>query len=269
MVVKSNKLSVRKQCELLGIHRGGLYYKPVGESQENLAIMELIDRHHLEYPTEGVLSVQDALRELGHVVNHKRVRRLMRKMGIQVSYPKKNLSKLGLRKYIRPYLLRNLDVVRPNQVWEIDITYIPMSKGFMYLVAIIDVYSRYVVGWAVSNSLEASVSLSVLKEAIGEHGKPEIVNSDQGSQFTCHAWIEYLEREGIKISMDGKGRALDNVYIERLWRSVKYNHVYLYPADDGLELHAGLRKWFDRYNTKTHQGIGRRKPCELYSKRAA
>lgn len=261
-------MSIRKQCELLETHRSVIYYKPVEESKENLEIMRLIDNHHLEYPTEGVLRIQDFLNEQGYKVNHKRVRRLVRKMGIHTIYPKKNLSKLGKAVYIYPYLLRGLEIVRPNQVWEIDITYIPMEKGFMYLTAVIDVYSRYVVGWTISNSLEASVSLNVLKESIRMHGKPEIVNSDQGSQFTCKEWTEYLEKERIKISMDGKGRALDNIYIERLWRSVKYDYIYIHTIPEGLELYKGLRTYFERYNLKKHQGIGRKTPESMYKQAA-
>lgn len=264
LVKKDHKISVRGQCVLLGIHRGGLFYQPVQESTANLEIMRLMDENNLNHPTAGVLRMQDFLFGLGFLVNHKRVRRLLRKMGIMAIYPKRNLSKLGLAKYIQPYLLRGLKVVRPNQVWAIDITYIPMAKGFLYLTAIIDHYSRYVVGWGISNSLDAVNSHMVLKEAISIHGKPEIINSDQGCQFTCKDWIEYLEKEHIQISMDGKGRAIDNILIERLWRSVKYDYVYLHPVNDGLELYKGLRKHFAYYNDFPHQGIGRRAPVSLY-----
>lgn len=180
------ELSIRKQCELLELNRSIYYYQPRPEKPENLYFMRLMDEFWLKHPTYGVLQMQDFLRSQGYSVNHKRVRRLLRKMGIMAIYPKKNLSKLGNAKYIRPYLLRNLSVERPNQVWAIDITYIPMEKGFMYLTAIIDLYSRYVVGWNISNSLEATHSLEVLEKAIKIHGAPEIVNSDQGSQFTEH-----------------------------------------------------------------------------------
>ena len=209
--------------------------------------------------------MRDFLLALGIVANHKRVRRLLRLMGIMAIYPKKNLSRLGQAKYIRPYLLRDLKITRPNQVWAIDITYIPMPKGFLYLTAIIDVYSRYVVGWGISNTLDASCSLEVTKEAIEKHGKPEIINSDQGSQFTCHEWIEYLEKEEIKISMDGKGRAIDNIFIERLWRSVKYDYVYIKVPADGLELYQGLKEYFDYYNNQLcHQGINHQIPANKY-----
>jgi len=265
-VSASERLSIRKQCELLELNRSTLYYDAVGESEENLHIMRLMDEEFIEHPTHGVLQMQDYLLALSYAVNAKRVRRLLRKMGIMALYPKRNLSKLGHAKYIRPYLLRGLKVTRPNHVWAIDITYIPMAKGFMYLTAIIDVYSRYVVAWELFNSLDAENSLSVLKTAIAHHGKPEIVNSDQGSQFTCALWTEYAEKEAkITISMDGRGRATDNIYIERLWRTVKQDYVYICPASDGTELYQGLSKFFDYYNhVKTHQGIERNRPIDLY-----
>jgi putative transposase len=264
-VSEKTPLSKRQQCSLLGINRGSLYYEPTGEKEENLHVMRKMDEHYLKHPTAGVLRMQDFLFSIGFLVNHKRVRRLMRKMGLMAIYPKRNLSKLGLVKYIRPYLLKGLVIDRPNQVWAIDITYIPMQKGFMFLTAIIDLYSRYVVAWNISNTLDAECSLSVLKKAISMYGKPEIVNSDQGSQFTSALWTEYLEENEIKISMDGKGRALDNIFIERLWRSVKYDYVYLNPAVDGNELFHGLREYFDYYNhCQSHQGIGRRIPVDLF-----
>lgn len=264
-ITDNEKLSIRKQCELLNINRSNVYYKSAVESDENLKIMRIMDEHYLAHPTYGVLQMQDYLLQCGFIVNHKRVRRLLRKMGIMAIYPKRNLSKLGCAKYIRPYLLRGLKITKPNQVWAIDITYIPMVKGFMYLTAIIDLYSRYVVGWGVFNSLDAENSHSVLMKAIDEHSKPEIINSDQGSQFTCALWIEYLNKEGIKISMDGKGRAIDNIFIERLWRTVKQDYVYLNPEGNGIQLYKGLKSFFDYYNhQKTHQGIGRITPVGMY-----
>jgi putative transposase len=227
--------------------------------------MLIMDEHYLKHPTAGVIRMQDLLFALGFVVNHKRVRRLLRLMGLMAIYPKRNLSKLGLKKYIHPYLLKGLDIDRPNRVWAIDVTYVPMKNGFLYLTAIIDLYSRYIVGWGISNTLDAEASLSVMKEAIKEHGKPEIINSDQGSQFTCEIWIEHMKSEGILISMDGKGRAIDNIFIERFWRSVKYDHVYLYPASDGVELYQGLKNYMYHYNYELHhQGIDRRIPADLY-----
>ncbi len=263
----SNKeqLSVRKQCELLELSRSNVYYQAVGESEENLRIMRLMDEEFLEHPTHGVLQMQDFLFALGFMVNHKRLRRLLRKMGIMAIYPKRNLSKFGHAKYVRPYLLRGLTIDKPNQVWAIDITYIPMEKGFMYLTAIIDVYSRYIVGWDVFNSLDAENSLSVLKAAISRYGKPEIINSDQGSQFTCALWTEYVEKENIRVSMDGKGRATDNIFIERFWRTIKQDYVYIYPSTNGRELYKGLDKFIDYYNNKkAHQGIDRMIPSVLY-----
>jgi putative transposase len=265
LVDNEHTLSVRQQCELLEIHRSGFYYKPCGEKPENLEIMRLMDEHYLDHPTEGVIRMQDFLFALGFVVNHKRVRRLLRLMGLMAIYPKRNLSKLGLKKYIHPYLLKGLNIDRPNMVWAIDLTYIPMKNGFLYLTAIIDIYSRYVVGWGISNSLEADATLSVLKQAIKDHGKPEIVNSDQGSQFTCEKWVKYLKDEDIQISMDGKGRFIDNIFIERFWRSVKHDYVYLRPANDGIELYQGIKTYINYYNHELHhQGIGRRIPADLY-----
>lgn len=227
--------------------------------------MEKLDKHFLEHPTYGVLQMQDYLRLEGYSVNEKRVRRLLRTMGIMAIYPQKNLSKLLDAQYVHPYLLRGLNVERNNQVWEIDITYIPMHKGFMYLTAIIDVHSRFVVGWSLSNTLNAKVQQNLLLDSVKKYGTPEIVNSDQGAQFTCAGWVNALKELGIKISMDGKGRALDNIYIERLWRTVKRDYVYLNPADDGLELYQGLKKFFQEYNyKKAHQGIGRSIPAVIY-----
>ena len=259
-------LSIRRQCELLELNRSSVYYEAVGENDENLQIMRLMDEEFLEHPTHGVIQMQDFLFALNFTVNHKRVRRLLRKMGIMALYPKRNLSKLGHAKYIRPYLLRGLQIVRPNQVWAIDITYIPMAKGFMYLTAIIDVYSRYVVAWDIFNTLDAENSLVVLKKAISLNGKPEIINSDQGSQFTCELWTQYAEKEAkITISMDGRGRATDNIFIERLWRTVKQDYVYIRPPSDGKDLYKGLNKFFEYYNNvKTHQGIERVIPVSLY-----
>jgi putative transposase len=227
--------------------------------------MEKIDKYHLDEPSHGVLRTQDYLADIGYKISESRVRRLSRLMGIQCVYPGPNLSRLGQAKYIHPYLLRNLPIVRPNQIWAIDITYIPMRKGFLYLTAIIDIYSRFVVGWTISNSPAGENCLEVLREAINRYGKPEIINSDQGSQFTCEAWIEELKTKGIQISMDGKGRAIDNIYIERLWRSVKYDYVYLNPPEDGDELFNGLMSYFEKYNFRfKHHGIGRVTPASMF-----
>lgn len=272
-ISNNNKLSVRKQCQLLDTCHSSIYYQPKQESAQNLEIMQMMDSEFLEHPTHGVLQMQDYLRDNGLIVNTKRVRRLLRKMGIMAIFPQRNLSKQGQLKYVRPYLLRNLTIDHPNQVWAIDITYIPMAKGFMYLTAIIDVYSRYIVGWDISNSLETSNCLKVLKSAIAQYGMPQIINSDQGSQFTSHQWIDYLEtdlKKKIKISMDSKGRAKDNIFIERFWRTIKRDYIYLFPAQNGKELYAGIKSYIKYYNKeKSHQGIGRQSPVSLYVNSAA
>jgi putative transposase len=258
MVNRKEPLSIRCQCDLVSVNRGSFYYKPLGETEENLHIMRLMDEHYMERPSEGVIRMRDFLLTIG-------IRRLLRLMSIMAIYPKKNLSRLGQAKYIRPYLLKGLTIDHPNQVWAIDITYIPMPKGFLYLTAILDVYSRYVVGWCISNTLDAACCLNVTKEAIRKYGKPEIINSDQGSQFTCHEWIELLEKEEIKISMDGKGRAIDNIFIERFWRSVKWDYVYIKVPADGLELYKGLKEYMDYYNNVLcHQGIDHQIPAKRY-----
>jgi putative transposase len=267
----SKKLSVRKQCDLLCVNRSKLYYKPVAEKPENVKMMNILDKHLMSHPTEGVESMVLYLRECGYPVGPKRVRRLFRLLGRQTLYRRKNLTKLGLKKFIKPYLLRGLKITRPNQVWSTDITYIPMKKGFMYLTAIIDIYSRKIVGWSISNSLSAQWCRLTLEAAIAKHGKPEIVNSDQGTQYTSALWTHYLENQGIQISMDGKGRALDNVWIERFWKSIKYDYIFLNPADDGFELYEGVQNHIAYYNNKTHHTT-RQKPntrFQEYPKKAA
>ena len=237
MIDKQHRLSVRKQCGLLCINRSNLYYSPKKESDTNLILMTEIDKIHLKYPSFGIRRITQELREIGFIVNRKRVRRLMQLMRIATIYPKRNLSKLGKATYIRPYLLKDLKIEKANQVWQIDISYIPMKRGFMYLTAIIDVYSRYIVGWQLSNTLEKETQTLVMNEAIKKYGKPEIVNSDQGSQYTSNHWIGCMENHGIKISMDGKGRATDNIYIERFFRTIKYDYYNVpFNSDHGLSL---------------------------------
>lgn len=254
---------------MLQVSRSSLYYSPVGESQENLSIMKLMDSYHMEHPTTGVLGMQDMLRYEGYVVNHKRIRRLLHLMDLRAIFPRKCLSRCHYASYIYPYLLKPGERYEPNQVWSIDISYIPMKRGFMYLTAIIDVSSRFIVGWALSNTLEARICTEVLSEAIAKYGKPQIINSDQGAQFTCPRWINMLRDQHIKISMDGKGRAKDNIWIERFWKSIKQEYIYLNPADDGLELYQGILKYMNFYNYKrAHQGIGRVRPAEKYEKAA-
>ena len=249
---RTSQLSIRRQCELLSINRSNVYYKPVPEKPENLEMMNIMDRHLTKHPTEGVKSMVYLLMGMGFIVGPKRIRRLFKIMGRTTMYRRKNLTKLGSKEYIKPYLLKDLKITHANQVWCTDITYIPMRKGFMYMSAIIDVYSRKIVGWSISNTMSAQWCKNVLEEAIRRHGKPEIVNSDQGSQYTSALWTQYLEQEGIKISMDGKGRALDNVWIERFWKTIKYEYIYLNPADDGFELARGVQNHIDYYHQKIH-----------------
>ena len=261
---KTDDVSLRRQCDLLGINRSTIYYAPKGESTQNLEIMQIKDKHILDEPTAGVLTMQSMLKDKGITAGYERVRRLMRLANIRPIYPRRHLTQWKSNEYVHPYLLKGLDIERSNQVWEIDITYVSMARGFMYLTAIIDVYSRYIVGWGLSNSLDAESSLEVVRNAIAKHGKPQIFNSDQGSQFTCRQYVEYLKQQEIRISMDGKGRALDNIYIERFWRTIKYQHIYLNPAEDGISLYMGIKKWLEKYHYKAHQGIERKKPSELY-----
>lgn len=229
-------LSIRRQCDLLGINRSSYYYEPCGESPENLLYMRLIDEQYTATPFYGVPRMTAMLRREGYEVNPKRVDRLMKLMDIQAIYPKKNLSKPAPGHKIYPYLLRGLAIDRPNQVWSTDITYVRMLKGFMYLCVIMDWYSRYVLSWRLSNSLDAGFCVEALEEALSLGIRPEIFNSDQGSQFTSDAFTGVLLNNGIRISMDGRGRALDNVFVERLWRTVKQEHIYLYEYEDGLGL---------------------------------
>lgn len=224
-----------------------------------------MDKHLIVHPTEGVRSMVDLLKDKGYPVGPKRIRRLFKIMGHHTIYRRKNLTKMGLREFIRPYLLRGLEITRANQVWCTDITYIPMAKGFMYMTAFIDVYSRKIMGWGISNSMSKKWCLNVLAEAIAKHGKPEIINSDQGSQYTSAAWTHFLEKTEIKISMDGKGRATDNTWIERFWKSLKYDHIYLNPCDDGFELFEGVQNHIEYYNQKIHQTI-KTTPNKLYQK---
>lgn len=223
-----------------------------------------MDEHILKEPTAGVLTMQSMLQDQGISAGYERIRRLMRLANIRPIYPRRHLTVLKEKQYVHPYLLGNLDIIEVNQVWEIDITYIPMKKGFMYLTAVMDVYSRYIVGWGISNTLDASASLEVVKQAITRHGRPQILNSDQGALFTCKEYTEYLLEKKIKISMDGKGRALDSIYIERFWRTIKYQYVYLNDCESGVELYAGIKNWLERYHFRSHQGINRKKPAEVF-----
>jgi putative transposase len=264
-MIRSNHkiLSVRKQCDILSVPRSSLYYQPIPEKPENVKMMHLMDRHLVVHPTEGVISMVDMLRDLGYPVGPKRIRRLFKLMGYQTLYRRKNLTKTALKEFIKPYLLRGLKITHANQVWCTDITYIPMARGFMYMTAFIDIFSRKIVGWGISNCMSKQWCLSVLNDAIARHGKPEIINSDQGPQYTSFAWTNYLEKENIRISMDGKGRATDNIWIERFWKSLKYDYIYLNPCDNGLELFEGVLNHIEYYNQKKHQTI-KKTPNESY-----
>lgn len=268
MVFKDKNISISKQCELIGINRSSYYYKPVEESEENLAIMRVLDEKYLETPFYGNKRLLVTLICLGYHINIKRLRRLMIVMGWQTIYPVKHTTHADPDQYKYPYLLKGLDINYANHVWEIDITYIPMERGFMYLFAIIDVHTRFVVGWGLSNSMTAEWCVSVIEQAISTHGVPVIINSDQGSQFTSDIYVALLTTKGIKISMDSKGRAIDNIYIERLWRSVKYENIYLFVYTNGKELFKGLEAYFTFYNTKRpHQSLDDRMPWDIYRKR--
>jgi len=262
-----SKLSILKQCNLLQIHRSGLYYKPLGESKLNLELMRLMDQHYTDYPFKGANRMHTWLTmDMGFKVNSKRIERLYYKvMGLRAIMPGRHTTKRRKDHKVYPYLLRNLTVKRSNQVWGMDITYIPMQKGFMYLVAIIDLHSRYVLNWSVSNTMEAVWCKEALEEAVALHGKPEIINTDQGSQFTSEIFTDYVLSNDIRLSMDGKGRAIDNVFIERLWRSVKYENIYLNPPNTGTDLYQQLNQYFHFYNyERRHQGIENQIPVNRY-----
>ncbi len=258
-------LSIGRQCALLSISRSSFYYEPKGETELNLDLMRVIDKQFLETPFYGVRQMTWHLRNEGHLVNEKRIRRLMRLMGLMPIYQKPNTSRPAKGHKIYPYLLRGLCVDRPNQVWCADITYLPMRRGFLYLVAIMDWHTRKVLAWRISNTLEADFCVEALNEAIHRFGTPEIMNTDQGSQFTSFAWTDRLRRTGVRISMDGKGRFLDNIFVERLWRSLKYECVYLHAWETGSEAKAGVGKWMEFYNRKRpHSALGGKPPAVVY-----
>jgi putative transposase len=260
-------LSVCQQCELLGLSRSSYYYEPAKETAENLALMALIDREYTAHPFYGSRSMVSWLRGLGHQVNRKRVQRLMRLMGLEAIYPKPKLSIRAADHKVYPYLLRNVAIERVNQVWSTDITYIPLPNGFMYLTAVIDWFSRFVLSWRLSNTLDVEFCIEALEEALS-HGRPEVFNSDQGVQFTSVSFTSRLEAAGAKISMDGKGRCLDNVFVERLWRTVKYEEVYLWHHETVPALQAGLTRYFLFYNhERRHQSLENRTPAEVYGKK--
>ncbi len=255
---------MRRQCELLGLSRSSLYYEPVPETADNLRLMRLIDQEYTAHPFLGSRRMTRWLVQQGEAVNRKRVQRLMRLMGLEAIYPKPKLSVAGRGHRIYPYLLRDVNIERPDQVWSTDITYVPLARGFMYLAAIIDWYSRYVLAWQLSNTLDGSFCLDLLEEALGR-GKPEVFNTDQGVQYTAQAWTGRLERAGVAVSMDGRGRCLDNVFVERLWRSVKYEDIYIHRYEMVPQLQQGLGRYFPYYNEERfHQSLDYRTPAAVY-----
>ncbi len=258
------ELSLRRQCELIGLSRATYYYEPASESEFNLRLMRLIDEQYLRTPFYGWPRMTAHLRRQGYEVNHKRVQRLMQIMGVQAIYPKPKTTVSGQGHRIYSYLLRDLEIVQPNQVWSADITYVPMQQGFMYLVAILDWFSRYVLAWQLSNTLDARFCLDALEVAL-RRGQPGIFNTDQGVQFTAIEFTARLEEAGIRVSMDGRGRAMDNIFIERLWRSVKYEDIYLKDYASVPELDAGLQAYFRFYNQdRPHQSLDYRTPAEVH-----
>jgi putative transposase len=257
-------LSLRRQCQLIGLARSTYYYVPASESEFNLQLMRLIDEQYLRTPFYGWPRMTAHLHRQGYEVNHKRVQRLMQIMGLQAIYPKPKTTVSGQVHRVYPYLLRDLEIAQPNYVWSADITYVPMQHGFMYLVAILDWFSRYVLAWQLSNTLDCRFCLDALEQAL-LLGQPEIFNTDQGMQFTAQEFTAGLEKAGIRISMDGRGRALDNIFIERLWRTVKYEDLYLKDYASVPELAAGLQAYFQFYNEdRPHQSLGYRTPAEVH-----
>lgn len=262
-------LSIRQQCGLLGINRSSLYYRPVGIDAYTLLLMHELDKQYTETPFYGVLKMTEHLRLQGHQVNVKRVRRLLRQMGLEAVYPKPKLSQGNPEHKVFPYLLRNLSIERCNQVWSTDITYIRLRHGFVYLMAIIDWYSRYVLNWALSTTLEADFCIIALNETLAT-SRCEIFNTDQGSQFTTYRFTQPLLDKGIQVSMDGRGRALDNIFVERLWRSVKYEKVYLNDFQTVKQAHQGLKDYFEFYNQRRmHQSLDYQTPEEVYLNQSA
>lgn len=265
MLDKTSEVSMRRQCERLGLSRSGVYYEPEPTSPEELALMRRIDELHLKLPFYGSRKMAEALKAEGHPVNRKRVQRLMRQMGLEALAPKPSTSKPAPERPTYPYLLRGLVVDRANQAWAADITYIPFERGFGYLVAIMDWYSRCVLSWRLSNTMDAGFCVEALHEALERFGTPEIFNTDQGAQFTSDEFIGALRARSIRISMDGKGRCLDNVFVERLWRSLKYEEVYLHAYKDLREARLGIGRYFAFYNhQRPHQALGYQTPEAFY-----
>jgi putative transposase len=258
-------LSIMSQCRLLNISRSSFYYKPKPIKAEDLELMRLIDEQYLKTPSWGSRSMRNHLRRLGYKINRKKVQRLMRLMGLEAIYPKPRTSRPHWQHKVYPYLLKNLKIDRPNQVWAADITYIPMNRGFMYLVAVMDWHSRKVLSWRLSNTLDTDFCVEAVVEAISRYGMPEIFNTDQGAQFTASAFTDVLKSHNVRISMDGRGRVQDNIFIERLWWTLKYQYLYLWSFDSGAELRKGLEQWFNFYNCeRSHQALDNLTPDEVY-----
>ena len=258
-------MSVMRQCQLLNISRSCFYYKPRPIAAEDLKLMQLIDEQYLKTPSWGSRSMRNHLRRLGFKINRKKVQRLMRLMGLEAIYPKPKTSRPHPQHKVYPYLLKNLKIDRPNHVWAADITYIPMNRGFMYLVAVMDWHSRKVLSWRLSNTLDSDFCVEAVAEAISRYGKPEVFNTDQGAQFTSDAFTSLLKDHEINISMDGRGRVQDNIFIERLWWTLKYQYLYLWSFDNGSELRKGLEHWFNFYNCeRSHQTLDNLTPDEVY-----
>jgi putative transposase len=265
MIDPALELSVSDQCRLLGVARSTYYYQGAAESEENLALMRQIDELYLAHPENGQRMMVRALKRLGIVVNRKRVRRLMRLMGIRSLAPQPKTTTPNKAHPVYPYLLRDLVIDHPNQVWAADITYVPFKKGFWYLVAIMDWHSRKVLSWRLSNTMTTDFCVAALREALALYGPPEIFNTDQGSQFTSEAFTSILKAAGVAISMDGVGRAIDNVFIERLWRTLKYDHIYLNPAENGTACRAGITEYLRYYNEdRPHSSLDDNTPDEVY-----
>jgi putative transposase len=259
------KLSVLRQCQLLKLNRSTYYYKKKPVKPEDLELMRIIDEQYLKTPSWGSRSMRNHLRRLGYKINRKRVQRLMRLMGLEAIYPKPKTSRPHPAHKVYPYLLRNKVVERPNQVWAADITYIPMSRGFMYLVAVMDWHSRKVLSWRVSNTLDTDFCTEAIEEAIDRYGAPEIFNTDQGAQFTSNEFTNLLKSHKVQISMDGRGRVQDNIFIERLWWTLKYQYLYLWSFNNGTDLREGLGQWFEFYNVeRSHQALDNLTPDEVY-----
>jgi putative transposase len=265
MIVKEHSLPITHQCRILNLSRSGIYYLPVAVSDKDRDLMRLIDEIHINYPFMGVRSIRNELKDKSHKVGRSHIRTLMRKMGIVALYQKPRLSKPHPGHTIYPYLLRGLTIAGSNHVWCADITYIPMARGFCYLVAVMDWASRRVLSWKLSNTLDTSFCIDALEEAISLYGTPRIFNTDQGSQFTSDGFTAILKKHDIRISMDGRGRWMDNVFIERLWKSVKYEDVYLKAYDSIATARKELANWFTRYNIRQrHQGLDEKTPDEVY-----